>query len=393
MTDNVFTRILDGGVRYEEDQRLHRLTLTAPDGTILPESALAQWSGHWLKTLQIELTDRCNERCLHCYIPNHTKDRALQMSAQTVKDLLRQFRAMNGLRIIFSGGETLLHPDIMDLLGYARELDLMLFLHTNALTLTESQAQRLGELRMFNVQVSLYSHKAAEHEAITCRKGSWQRTIDGLRKLARHHVPVTISCPIMRQNVNSIESLHALAASMGFECYFDDIMMARHDGDTGNLQVRIAPAEMPSLIERMIRLRPDFMEAIRESKSEDELLTRQFARRMNMCGIMSSGMCIDSDGTAYPCAGWNGMRIGNIHQTPLAEIWSRGDRVAELRSVTPKRFDKCGKCTLHNFCDMCVVYNYNENADITTPCAAFCQKASITKSVVMKIYNEHHNNG
>lgn len=390
MRSNLFRRTLEGGVLYEEDQLRHIVRLTTPDGKELPESDLSRWYGRWLKTLQIELTDNCNERCIHCYIPESAKKKARNIPLEKVKDILRQFRDMNGLRIIFSGGETLLYPDLIPILCYARELDLMLFLHTNLLTITEEKAKELADLRMFNVQVSLYSDNAEEHDSITQRKGSFERTLNGLRLLRKYDVPVTISCPVMRQNAGAIERLKNLADELGVSCYFDEIMMAQYNGETKNLDGRIPKEEMTSLIERIIRLKPEYMKAIEESQNEEELSGKTWARRMSMCSIMSTTLCIDSDGTAYPCAGWNGMKIGNIYDASLQSIWTEGMNVKTLRQVKPKDFPKCKTCSLHNYCDMCAVYNYNENGDMTQPCKAFCEKARITRDIVKRLYIESH---
>ena len=390
MNTNIFIRIFDNGIVYEEDQSTHTLRLLSPDGDVLPESEMKKLECRWLKSLQIEITDRCNERCVHCYIPNQTKDTGRTLPKDKVKDLMRQFRNMGGLRLILSGGETLLHPNLIELLQYGRRLDLMLFLHTNLLILTEKQAQELGNLKMFNVQVSLYSDKADVHDAVTGRKGSFAQTIHGLELLVKYHVPVTISCPIMRQNAHTIEGLKAYADKLGVDCYFDDIMMAQHNGDASNLNVRVPIENMRRLVERLIRLRPEYMQAIRESRSEEELLTKKFARRMTACSIMASGMCIDSDGTAYPCAGWNAMKLGNVNTSTLQELWQKGKNVDMLRHTKTVEFPKCSKCNLHNFCDMCPVYNFNENGDMTVPCVAFCQKAQITRETVKKIYQEEH---
>ena len=59
------------------------------------ERTLIQGDIPWLNNLQIELTDSCNERCIHCYMPQSLKDRAYEMNFDAVKDLLEQYRAMN----------------------------------------------------------------------------------------------------------------------------------------------------------------------------------------------------------------------------------------------------------------------------------------------------------
>jgi hypothetical protein len=73
MIDNIFTRIFDNEMVYKENQSNHSLQLLSAEGKELPETEIDQLNGKWLKALQIEITDCCNERCLHCYIPNDSK--------------------------------------------------------------------------------------------------------------------------------------------------------------------------------------------------------------------------------------------------------------------------------------------------------------------------------
>lgn len=140
------------------------------------------------------------------------------------------------------------------------------------------------------------------------------------------------------------------------------------------------------MIRQMIDTRPEYVEAIRNSKSLEEALSKKFARRRMVCSILSSGLCIDCDGTAYPCPGWNGMELGNIKRTSLAEIWYDSPKTLELRQVKSNDFQQCEHCQLQNFCDMCAVYNYNETGDMFNICKSFCDCARIMKESVMESY-------
>ena len=91
-----------------------------------------------LINLQIELTDVCNERCIHCYLPNEKKNKGKALSVEQVIEILQQFRAMNGLKVVFSGGEILLHANLFDILEECKRLNLMILLQSNLLSLTEA---------------------------------------------------------------------------------------------------------------------------------------------------------------------------------------------------------------------------------------------------------------
>lgn len=311
-----------------------------------------------IENLQIELTSNCNERCIHCYLPNKVKDTNQSLGTVEVVNLLGQFHDMGGKKVVFSGGEVLLHDGLLDILEECHSLQLRTLLQSNLLTMTSELADKLKQLDIFNVQVSLYSTDGHIHDSITKRKGSWSRTKQNLELLVSKGVHVLISCPIMKQNLSTAKSLREYAEKLGVDLYFDYVMMAQCDGNTDNLDCRLSREEMRQMIRFMIETRPEYVEAIRESKSLEEALSKKFARRRTVCSILSSGICVDSDGTVYPCPGWNGMELGNIRKTSLAEIWYDSPKTWKLRHVKSEDFQQCNHCQLQNFCDMCAVYNY-----------------------------------
>ena len=64
-----------------------------------------------ISSLQFELSSRCNERCIHCYIPNAKKNHGFDMPTAKVKSLLDEFAAMGGIHVTLSGGEAFLHRE------------------------------------------------------------------------------------------------------------------------------------------------------------------------------------------------------------------------------------------------------------------------------------------
>ena len=108
-----------------------------------------------LGSLQFELTSRCNERCIHCYIPNGKKNTGFDMSFDRFKYILDQYVEMGGLHVTLSGGEALMNKDILKMLRYCREKDLQMSLLTNLISLKEEQIPILKEVNLSLIQVSL----------------------------------------------------------------------------------------------------------------------------------------------------------------------------------------------------------------------------------------------
>lgn len=354
----------------------------------LPAIGIEDTSGKpYLRNLQIELTDACNERCIHCYLPNTKKDKCKSLTKEDVFKILRQYRDMEGLKVVFSGGEILLHPHLFDILEECKRLNIMILLQSNLLSLTTEDIERLKELDVFNIQVSLYSTDEKVHESITGRKGSFAKTKRNLELLVQNDIPALISCPVMNANFSTIKDLYRYAKSLSLDIYFDYIMMACCDGCRDNLSQRLDLTQTRDMLDFYLDTNPLYLESIAESMSLEEALSKKYARRRTMCNILSASLCIDSDGTIYPCPGWNGLKLGNIHSSTLSEIWN-SENANKLRRIGIGDYTKCQGCDKHNFCDMCAVYNYNENGDLFDICPRFCEMAEILKECVTKKYTK-----
>lgn len=349
----------------------------------------ASKSKPYLRNLQIELTDACNERCIHCYLPNTKKDKCKALSKEQVIDILHQYREMEGLKIVFSGGEILLHPHLFHILEECKRLNLMILLQSNLVSLNEMEIQKIKDLDVFNIQVSLYSTDEHIHETITHRKGSFTKTKHNLELLVKNDIPAMISCPVMDANYPTVYNLHRYAKEMGLDIYFDFMMMAGCDGCSDNLTDRLNVKQVKEMLKFHLDVNPMIVNAISSSRTLEEALSKRYARRRTMCDILSASLCIDSDGTIYPCPGWNNMKLGNIKSITLSEVWN-GEAANQLRRISINSFPKCKECDKQNFCDMCAVYNYNENGDLYDVCSRFCEMAEILMNCVIEKYNELH---
>ena len=153
-----------------------------------------------ISSLQFELSNRCNERCIHCYIPNSKKNEGFDMPLQKVKSILDVFAEMGGLHVTLSGGEAFLHKDLMEICRYCREKDLKISILSNLISLKEEQIPALKEVNLSLIQTSLYSMDPKIRDFITTVPGSHAKTKAAIELLVKNDIPVQISCPIMKAN-------------------------------------------------------------------------------------------------------------------------------------------------------------------------------------------------
>lgn len=340
-----------------------------------------------LSSIQFELTGRCNERCIHCYIPNAKKDNGFTISFKTFKSTIDQFVSLGGLHVTLSGGEALLHPQIKEILRYCREKDLQISLLSNLINLSEEIISVLKVVNMSIVQTSLYSMKAEIHDFITTIPGSWDKTKNAILRLHEEDIPVQISCPVMKANVKGYKEVMRFAKSLKMKSQTDYIMMAQSDQNTQNLSNRISLEDTAELIRDITEEDTDYKRLIEEIQPSSSLPIKDY-ENMPLCGVGFNQICIAANGDLFPCAGWQGMIVGNIHEETLKNIWTDSEKLKELRQIRRKHFKKCLSCEARDFCAMCMARNYNEcNGDLFTPPKHTCNVAFLNKHMAEERMN------
>jgi len=330
-----------------------------------------------LTNLHIEITSKCNERCLHCYIPHDYKESSIK--PELFYNILEQSKNMNLLHLTISGGEPMLHKDFCNFLKKCKEYDFSVNVLSN---LTALNAEILAEMRAYpllGVQVSLYSMKPEIHDEITQSIGSFEKTKIGILKLVENDIPLQISCPILQQNKNSYPEVIQWAKKLKINVGDDFGIIARYNHTTQNLKFRLSLDEIYELIKKKKKTDPKYFEQLEKTAEKK----RNISPSDYICSVCSSSICITECGNVYPCAGWQDYLIGNLKTTSLKDIWENSDRVNYLRGLRNQDFPKCVNCPDKEFCTMCMVRNANEDplGNPFTVNEYFCRIAKINRQI------------
>src|SRR5260221_7012798 len=192
-------------------------------------------------SVQIDLTYRCNERCVHCYLDHD--DHGELTTAECLKVLDEVARA-GSLFLTVSGGEIFLRPDLYEILSAARRLHFDISLKSNALLVTPERAARLREFGIRRVQISVYSDVPAVHDAITKVPGSLERTLAAIPILLEHGLQVKLACPLMQENLTAYRGVMALAEQLGVPYIIDLTITPMMDGSSGPLAHRASVSSL-----------------------------------------------------------------------------------------------------------------------------------------------------
>ena len=146
--------------------------------------------------LEVELTERCNNQCIHCGInlPENDPD-AIRRELKTgeIKQILKDAAALGCMVVKFTGGEPMLREDFSEIYVYARELGLKVLILTNATLVTPEVAGLLGRIRpLEKIEVSLYGRDREEYEAVSGVPGSYTKAWEGIHRLLEKKIPLVL---------------------------------------------------------------------------------------------------------------------------------------------------------------------------------------------------------
>src|SRR5689334_9771070 len=159
-------------------------------------------------SVHFDLTYRCNERCVHCYLDHEDHG---ELSTEECINILGQIALSGALFLTFSGGEIFLRKDFEEILAAARRLHFDVSLKSNALLVNSERALMLKRHGVRRVQISIYSDEAGVHDAITKVPGSLRRSLAAIPLLQAQGIQVKIACPLMKQNLLAYRGVMALA--------------------------------------------------------------------------------------------------------------------------------------------------------------------------------------
>ena len=294
-------------------------------------------------SVQLDLTYRCNERCIHCYLDH---DDHGEMSTSEIKDLLDQMADAGVFYLTISGGEILMRRDFFEILEHARARTFCIKLKTNGVLIRKKQAQLIHSLGVESVQVSIYSHRPEVHDAITKMPGSLKQSIDAIRLLRGHGIHVIIANVLMVHNAQDYAGVKALAAELDAQFVVDPTITPMMDGDRSILSLNVDEAALREVFqnEALVGNVEEFC-APPQGVDEDALNSLP-------CSAGHTACYVSPYGDVYPCVQFP-LPSGNVRHTKFVDIWRHSPQLNEVRSIRLRDMPTCSQCTHGATCTRC----------------------------------------
>ena len=163
------------------------------------------------------LTQRCNQKCAHCYLSAFPgASAARELSTEECFSVMDEIAAVNpNVLLILTGGEPLLRQDIFDLGGYAAEKGFTVVLGTNGFLLREKHATTMRQRGIAGASISLDSTDPSRHDAFRRLPGAWRGAIQATELLRAEGLPFSLHMSITDWNVDEIPAMIDLARESG----------------------------------------------------------------------------------------------------------------------------------------------------------------------------------
>lgn len=288
-----------------------------------------------LEFMWLELTDRCNQRCLHCYASAGGLAQNEELPEAGWERIVEEGANLGCKKLQFIGGEPLLFQGIFDLAQAAKTVDYeFIEIFTNGTLLDERKIQKIKDLGI-SIAISLYSIVPEIHDRITQHPGSFQKTFRALKMLKDAEVPTRIGIVVMKQNQDTVLETQTKLQEIGFETGRADVVRPTGRGSCADLLPKEEVIRTWALMTK-----PDF------STSKERFYRNRF---WNSC--WAGKIAITSSGEIIPCIFAREYVVSNTKNG--LEEGVNSETLQNLWKITKDQIEGCQSCEYRYACHDC----------------------------------------
>ncbi len=332
-----------------------------------------------LYRLDMELTERCNNNCIHCYInlPVNDSAKEKELTTKEIKLILTEAASLGCLTVKFTGGEPLLREDFEYIYLFARKLGMKVKLFTNAILITPILAELFANIPPKEIiEISVYGMSERSYETVTRVPGSFKAAMRGINLLLERNIPFVVKAAILPSNRDELNEFEAWASTIPwmkdipvYSAFFD--LRARHDSEERNKliqKLRLSPEEGVKILSRH---RHKYLQEMRQ-------LCNKFMRPpgdiLFSCSSGRGQGCVDAYGNFQPCMLLRHPKlVYDIRKGSMRKILTEFFlQLGEMKVKNPDYLVRCGHCFLSGLCEQCPARSWMEYGTLDTPVDYLC---------------------
>jgi 12,18-didecarboxysiroheme deacetylase len=334
-------------------------------------SHLLQFSADKKPVVVWNVTRRCNLRCVHCYSQSEDRGYSGELSLDEGKSLIDDLAGFGSPVILFSGGEPLIRPDILDLIRYATQQGRRAVLSTNGTLITPAVAEKLKDIGLSYVGISLDGLQET-HDAFRGFSGTFARVMAAIKNCQDVGLKVGLRFTINKRNFNDISGIFDLVEEKGIPriCFYHLVYAGRGTDLINEDLDHDRTREVVDLIldrTRMLHDKGQPVEVLTVDNhadgpytymrlmKEDPKRAAEVLKLLQMNEGNNSGRgigCVSWDGSVHADQFWRHHSFGNVRQRPFSEIWTDPSDELLMKLKEKKKHVK-GRCAKCRWLDIC----------------------------------------
>jgi radical SAM protein with 4Fe4S-binding SPASM domain len=306
-----------------------------------------------LKEIKVEVTQRCQLRCLHCSSQG-TLERPVEVSHEAVMRILREAAEMGVEEIALSGGEPLLWPTLGEAVQACSARGIKTVVYTSGNVEEPETAMRmLSRVGAGRVVLSLFAADDDLHDRITQVSGSFRGTIRAIAAATKEGLPCEVHFVPLAINYLQLPAIIELVLANGIR-QISVLRFVPHGRGAENKRMALT-REQNLCLQGMIRTERGHV-GIRAGSPYNFLLVNESPR----CCASIDRLTISPDLRIYPCDAFKQIRAELIAHTDsfsrldrwsLAECWEKSPYLAAIRLYLTTPFaEPCSRCELLERC-------------------------------------------
>lgn len=296
----------------------------------------------------LDLTSRCNLKCLHCFLRYEGVNRQDKTTREVIQvlDILRDFGV---LFLVLTGGDPFVRPDFKPLYLAAKRNGFFLTLFSNGTLLDENLMDFLADQPPRRIELTAYGHTEATYEAVTGIPGSFRKFRNTVEGLLRRGLLLRLKSMALRTNAHELEAIREWALALGCDFRYDAIVHPCLDGNAAPLNERLDPSTIAQFRRRDRERGTDSPRNGPHSPTPPR-------KHLFECGAGLLTAHVDAQHKAHPCMSWRYDPFDMTGRPTLAE-WQT--HITSLR-MRPAPGGACDSCADREQCQSCAAYSVLE---------------------------------
>ena len=309
-----------------------------------------------------EITNSCNFRCGHCYIPSKLKNDNESIDKNLAIRILDELKQLGCIKLLITGGEAILHPHFFEIYRHAYDLGFVITLFSNGYNLDAKIISFLDAYKPDKLEITLYGWNEKSYSDFTKRRCAYQQVGNVLQTLVDTEINFDLKVSLTTHNVHHIQELNSFADRYGKKIRYDGVIINSLDQSENTLCNRLDPYDVVQL----------------EDNYEIEPTIHQYSSTLGIyetkemlfkCGAGKNSFCINARGELYACAQ---LRIFpyDLSYGSLLEGIRHFERI--VNQLMPENM-KCRSCTYIDYCRYCPGRFLLESGSMFTPPKWYCE--------------------